>query len=173
LAKGTAERVLSMDEKTLENIKEAFAGESQANRKYLAFAEKAEKEGYTTAAKLFRAAAEAETIHAHSHLRAMKGIGSTEENLQEGIEGETYEYETMYPPMVEAAEAAGEKEAARSFRLAMRAEEVHARLYEKALADLEQDMDLYLCTVCGNLESSPAERCPICGAGAAAFREVN
>lgn len=163
-----------MDKKTLENLKEAFAGESQANRKYLAFSEKAEKEGYGTAAKMFRAAAEAETIHAHSHLRAMNGIGSTEENLREGVEGETYEYESMYPPMVEAAEAAGEKAAARSFRYAMEAEKVHADLYERILEDLQCDepMDLYLCTVCGNLETSPVQKCPICGAGARAFREV-
>jgi len=163
-----------MDKKTLENLKEAFAGESQANRKYLAFAKKAEEEGYDTVAKMFRAAAEAETIHAHSHLKAMDGVGSTEENLKEGVDGETFEFEDMYPPMVEAAEEAGEKEAARSFRRAMKAEKVHADHYEKLLDNLGEndDLDFYLCTVCGNVENEPVERCPICGAGWKAFKEV-
>lgn len=163
-----------MDEKTLENLKEAFAGESQANRKYLAFAEKAEKEGYPNAARMFRAAAEAETIHAHSHLRAMDGVGSTAENLQEGVEGETEEYENMYPPMLARAEETGEKAAARSFRFAMEAEKVHAELYQRILDNLdsEEEMTLYLCTVCGNVETSPVDECPICGAGPRAFKEV-
>ncbi len=163
-----------MDEKTVENLQEAFAGESQANRKYLAFARQADKEGYSAAAKMFRAAAEAETIHAHSHLQAMNGIGSTEENLREGIEGETHEHENMYPPMLEAGEAAGERNAARSFRYAMEAEKVHARLYEEILNRLPDDgpMNLHLCTVCGNIETAIVEKCPICGAGEKAFREV-
>ncbi len=163
-----------MDEKTLKNLKEAFAGESQANRKYLAFADKAEKEGYANAARMFRAAAEAETIHAHSHLRAMNGVGSTADNLQEGVDGETFEFESMYPPMLARAEEAGEKAAARSFRYAMKAEKVHADLYKKILDDLDSDgeMDLYLCTVCGNVETSLVDTCPICGAGPRAFKEV-
>lgn len=163
-----------MDEKTLMNLKEAFAGESQANRKYLAFAAKAEAEGYMNAAKMFRAAAEAETIHAHAHLKAMKGIGTTAENLQEGVKGETEEFEVMYPPMLAAAEAAGEKEAARSFRFAMLAEKVHADLYAKILANLDsqEEMTFHLCTICGNVELAMPERCPICGAGPKAFRVV-
>lgn len=163
-----------MDEKTLQNLKEAFAGEAQANRKYLAFAAKAEQEGYKNAAKMFRAAAEAETIHAHSHLRAMKGIGSTVENLKEGVAGETYEYESMYPDMVKRAEEAGEKEAARSFRFAMEAERVHAGLYQRLLDNLDsqEELTFHLCTVCGNIELAPVDKCPICGAGAKAFRIV-
>ncbi|MTI96532.1 MAG: rubrerythrin family protein [Firmicutes bacterium] len=164
-----------MDSKTLQNLKEAFAGEAQANRKYLAFAEKAEKEGYINAARMFRAASEAETIHAHSHLRAMKGIGSTAENLKEGVAGETYEFESMYPDMVTQAEAAGEKEAARSFRFAMKAEEVHARLYQHILDNLEsqEELSFHLCTVCGNVELQQVDKCPICGAGPKAFKLVD
>lgn len=164
-----------MDEKTLKNLKEAFAGESQANRKYLAFAAKAEVEGHKNAAKMFRAAAEAETIHAHAHLKAMKGVGSTAENLQEGVNGETEEFETMYPPMLAAAEAAGENEAARTFRFAMKAEKVHAGLYAKMLANLNSNEDLtfHLCSICGNVELTLPEKCPICGAGSKAFRVVD
>lgn len=163
-----------MDEKTLNNLKEAFAGESQANRKYLAFAAKAEKEGYPNAARMFRAAAEAETIHAHAHLKAMKGIGSTAENLQEGITGETEEFVNMYPPMLEAAEAAGENEAARSFKFAMQAEKVHAELYTRLLANLESkdELTFHLCTVCGNVELTLPEKCSICNAGQKAFKVV-
>ena len=163
-----------MDERTLKNLKEAFAGESQANRKYLAFAAKAEAEGYTSAAKMFRAAAEAETIHAHAHLKAMKGIRSTAENLQEGIDGETEEFTSMYPPMLEAAEAAGEKDAARSFKFAMEAEKVHAELYAKILANLEskEELTFYLCPICGNVELSLPEKCFICNAGPKAFKVV-
>lgn len=163
-----------MDEKTLKNLKEAFAGESQANRKYLAFAAKAEAEGYTSAAKMFRAAAEAETIHALAHLKAMKGIGSTAENLQEGVTGETEEFVNMYPPMLAAAEAAGEKEAARSFKFAMAAEKVHAELYAKLLADLtsKEELTFHLCNICGNVELSLPDKCVICGAGSKAFRVI-
>ena len=163
-----------MDKKTFENLKEAFAGESQANRKYLAFAKKAEREGYDNAAKMFRAAAEAETIHAHSHLRVMDGVGSTEDNLKEGIEGETEEFESMYPAMVEAAREAGENQAARSFQWAMEAEKVHAQLYQKMLDEMgsDEDVTLYLCTVCGNIETAPVDQCFICGSGWNAFKEV-
>ena len=163
-----------MDPKTLQNLKDAFAGESQANRKYLAFAAKAEQEGHKNAAKMFRAAAEAETFHAHSHLRAMKGIGTTAENLKEGVEGETYEFESMYPDMVKRAEETGEKEAARSFRLAMEAERVHAGLYQKLLDSLDSEVELtfYLCTVCGNVELGLVDKCPICNAGPKAFKIV-
>lgn len=163
-----------MNETTIKHLKHAFAGESQANRKYLAFAAAAEKEGYTTAAKMFRAAAEAETIHAHAHLKAMKGIGSTAANLQAGVEGETEEFTSMYPPMLAEAEAAGETEAARSFKHALEAERVHASLYARILSKLDskEELTFHLCTVCGNVELTLPERCSICNATAKAFRII-
>lgn len=162
--------------KTMENLAAAFAGESQANRKYLAFAAQAEKEGKPRIAKLFRATAEAETIHAHAHLKAMKGIGSTEENLKAAISGETFEFESMYPPMIEEAEKDGNKTAIRTFRLANDAEKVHADLYQKALDGLEDnaDADYYLCSVCGYIHENEApDACPICKAAAKAFSKVD
>jgi len=163
-----------MDAKTLKNLKEAFAGESQANRKYLAFAAKAEAEGHKNAAKMFRAAAEAETIHAHAHLKAMKGIGTTADNLKEGVMGETEEFEKMYPPMLAEAEATGEKEAARSFMFAMKAEKVHAELYAMLLASLEskEELSFHLCSICGNVELKLPDKCAICGAGSKAFKVI-
>ncbi|HKI80365.1 MAG TPA: rubrerythrin family protein, partial [Pseudodesulfovibrio sp.] len=119
--------------KTMENLKAAFAGESQANRKYLAYAEKADAEGKPGVAKVFRAAAAAETIHAHAHLRLMKGIGTTEENLKDAIEGETYEFKSMYPDMMEDAKAEGENAILRYFGFANEAEKIHAELYTAAL----------------------------------------
>ncbi|HCF06185.1 MAG: hypothetical protein PWQ64_22 [Desulfomicrobiaceae bacterium] len=158
--------------KTMENLKTAFAGESQANRKYLAFAKRAEEEGLTQVAKLFRAAAEAETIHAHAHLRLMKGIGSTAENLKEAVAGETYEFKSMYPAMIEDAKAEGDKAAQRYFEFANKAEECHAELYSKAaqmMADLPA-VDYYVCSVCGHIhEGEPTEKCPICGAAPKAY----
>ncbi|OEH85264.1 rubrerythrin [Desulfuribacillus stibiiarsenatis] len=151
---------------TDKNLKEAFAGESQANRKYLAFAKKAEAEGYIGVAKLFRATAEAETIHAHNHLKALGAVGSTAENLKEGIDGETFEFDSMYPPMLEEAKAEGRKDAERSFLFAMESEKVHAKLYEEALANLDskEDAEYHLCTVCGYIEKDKAaDQCPICG----------
>src|SRR5512135_2231688 len=118
-------------EKSIQDLQEAFAGESQANRKYLAFAEKADREGYPQAARLFRAAAEAETIHAHNHLRALKGIGTTAQNLEAAISGETYEFKEMYPEMLEAEKAEGKKEAELSFSYANEVEKIHADLYKK------------------------------------------
>lgn len=152
---------------TISNLKEAFAGESQANQKYRAFAKKAEKEGFANVARLFQATAEAERIHAEGHLQALEGIGSTTENLQAAIEGETYEYKEMYPPMVEQAEADGHK-AKRMFKYATEAEEVHAKLYTLALeavkAGKDLDVDFYLCPVCGYIEfGKPTEACPVCG----------
>src|SRR5512139_3844911 len=117
--------------KTEDALKEAFAGESQANRKYLAFAAKADQEGFSQVARLFRAAAEAETVHAHSHLRALNGIRSTKENLLEAIAGETHEFKKMYPEMIEAAKSEGQKVAERSFSYANLVEKVHATLYQK------------------------------------------
>ncbi|MBU1099524.1 MAG: rubrerythrin family protein [Bacteroidetes bacterium] len=156
---------------TQDNLKEAFAGESQANQKYRAFAKAAEKEGLTNIAKLFKLTAEAERIHAEAHLGAMDGIGSTIENLKAAIGGETYEFEQMYPPMLTQAEEEGHK-AKRMFKFAVAAEAVHAKLYTMALeaAAAGKDLDvgeIYLCPVCGHVEFNAApERCPICNAPA-------
>lgn len=164
--------------KTKENLAEAFAGESQANRKYLAFAERAELEGYPQIAKLFKAAAAAETVHAHNHLRIMGGIKTTKENVMEAIHGESYEFQTMYPEFLAEAKAAGEKQAAWSFDIANEVEKIHAGLYQKAAEALEKDSDLnaveyYVCDVCGNtVEGDPPEKCPICKAGKKAFKLV-
>ena len=161
--------------KSEQYLLEAFAGESQANRKYLAFAKQAEKEGYPQVAKLFRAAAEAETVHAHAHLRVAGGIKSTAENLKAAISGETHEFEHMYPEMIAAAQAEGNKDAERSFTFANKVEKVHAGLYEKALANLEkqENVDYYVCSVCGyTCENEPPEKCPVCNSGAKAFSKV-
>lgn len=161
--------------KTLENLKEAFAGESQANRRYLAFAEKAEREGYLQAARLFRAAAEAETVHAHAHLRAMKGIKSTKENIQEAIDGETFEFTNMYPKMLEDAQEEGNKVAEISFDRANQVEEIHANLYKKVLENLGNNKEVvyYVCQVCGNtVESKAPDRCPICNSPKRMFKKI-
>ena len=164
--------------KTMDNLRGAFAGESQANRRYLAFAKKAEQEGYPQAARLFRAAAEAETVHAHNHLRIMGGIKSTQENLQEAIGGETLEYKEMYPGYINTAAAEGNKEAEWSFNVANKVEEIHAGLYRKAADALKAGKDVpkvdyYVCKVCGNtVEESPPDKCPICGAPKTAFNKV-
>lgn len=163
--------------KTESHLKEAFAGESQANRKYLAFAAKADQEGYSQAAKLFRAAAEAETIHAHAHLRVLKGINSTAENLKEAIAGETHEFKSMYPEMIKDAQAEGNKAAERSFSYANAVEETHAGLYQKALDSLDTPGDVecyYVCSVCGHtVENQAPDTCPVCGAKARAFKRVD
>ncbi|MCX5802576.1 MAG: rubrerythrin family protein [Proteobacteria bacterium] len=162
--------------KTEKNLKEAFAGESQANRKYLAFAKKAEDEGYRQVAKLFRAAAEAETVHAHNHLRELNGIKSTKENLEEAINGETFEFQKMYPAMIEEAKEEGNKLALRSFHLANEVEKVHAGFYKKALEALGKNkkVDYYICKVCGNtVEGEPPDVCPVCGAKKVAFYKVD
>jgi rubrerythrin len=153
------------ESKTLMNLMTAFAGEAQANRKYTAFTRQAEKEGKLNAAKLFKAAADAETIHALKHFEVAGKIGSTEDNLKEGIKGETYEYKDMYPDFLKEAEAEGNPEAVRSFRRAMLAEEVHARLYKDALENLDKTEEVfyYLCPVCGNIEKFRPEKCSICG----------
>ncbi len=152
---------------THENLQTAFAGESQANRKYSAFAEQAEKDGLHNIARLFRATAEAETFHAKGHLRSMGGIKSTAENLEAAIAGETYEFTEMYPPMLEQAEGEGHK-VKTMFRFALEAEKVHAALYTRALeaarADKDLDAEVYLCPNCGHIElGKPADKCPICG----------
>ncbi|NLB80722.1 MAG: rubrerythrin family protein [Clostridiaceae bacterium] len=153
------------ENKTLENLMAAFAGEAQANRKYTAYAKKSEKEGKPNAAKLFRAAADAETIHALKHFEVAGKIGSTSDNLKDGVKGETYEYKEMYPDFVKEAEAEGNKAALMSFNFAMKAEEVHAGLYQDALDNLEQTEEVFyfLCPVCGNIETVRPEKCSICG----------
>ncbi len=163
--------------KTQENLATAFAGESQANRKYLAFARQAEKEGFGQIAKLFRAAAEAETIHAHAHLANMGGVGTTLQNLEAAVAGETYEFTEMYPPMVAQAEQEGHK-ARKMLDFANRAEKVHAGLFRQALEALKagkdlSQMEVYLCPFCGDVEFGvPPEKCPICGAPGAKFQKV-
>jgi rubrerythrin len=162
--------------KTEAHLKEAFAGESQANRSYLAFAAQADKDGFPAVARLFRAAAQAETVHAHAHLRALGGVHDTAANLRAAVSGETHEFTAMYPRMIADAEAEGHRAAARSFRLANEVEQVHARLYQKALDALGNNVqtDYWVCDVCGNtVEGQPPETCPICGAKHAAFTKVD
>jgi rubrerythrin len=162
--------------KTLKNLQEAFAGESQANRTYLAFAKKAEQDGHLQVAKLFRAAAEAETVHAHAHLRALEAIKSTADNLKSAIAGETHEFVSMYPKMINEATSEGFEQALRSFTFANAVEKVHANLYQSALDNLGNNRvtDYYVCQVCGNtLEGEPHEACEVCGAGKAAFKKID
>ena len=151
---------------TQDNLKEAFAGESQANQKYRAFAKKADQDGFPAVARLFRLTAEAERIHAEGHLKALDGVSSTADNLQAAISGETFEFTNMYPPMVKQAEAEGHK-AKRMFAYAVAAEEVHAKLYKMALEAVKSGKDLaaefYLCPICGYIElGKPEKPCPVC-----------
>lgn len=161
--------------KTQDNLMAAFAGESQANRKYLAFADVADKEGLPQVAKLFRAAAAAETIHAHAHLKNAGHIGDTAANLKSALEGETYEFTHMYPDMIKDAEAEGNAAVAKYFGYANAVEEVHANLYKKAMADPKglQATDYYVCKVCGYTHEGPCSKCPVCQAGAVAFSKVD
>jgi rubrerythrin len=163
--------------KSEQNLMEAFAGESQANRRYLAFAAAADKEGYPQAAKLFRAAAEAETVHAHNHLGALKGIKSTKENLKEAFDGETHEFKNMYPPMIDAAKAEGNKDAERSFYFANEVEKVHAQLYKKLSDNLgtgKETLAYYVCPVCGfTSEKEPPGACPVCGTAGKLFKKID
>jgi rubrerythrin len=162
---------------TQENLAEAFAGESQANRKYLAFAKQADKEGHPQVAKLFRAVAEAETVHAHSHLRIMGGIGSTAENLKAALEGEIHEFKEMYPEMIETARKEGNAQAERTFKFANDVEKVHAELYQKALDALRSGQtgeNYHVCSVCGyTVEGTPPEKCPVCNAKQQVFFKVD
>ncbi len=163
---------------TIDKLMAAFAGESQANRKYLAFARKAEEEGLPQVAKLFRAAAEAETVHALNHLRIAGKIGATDANLDEAISGETYEFRQMYPEFIEIAKKEKNKQAEWSFTVANQVEEVHAGLYKKAVEGMKSKkpmppVDYYVCKVCGNtVERQAPEKCPICGAPTAQFTRV-
>ena len=162
---------------TQDNLNNAFAGESQANQKYRAFAKKAEEDGLPNIARLFRTTAEAERIHAEGHLKALEGIGSTADNLQAAINGETYEYTEMYPPMLDQATADNHR-ARIMFGFAVKAEEVHATLYKKALEAAQKgedltEIDFHLCPFCGYIEfGSPPDSCPVCGAKAEKFVQV-
>ncbi len=152
-------------EKTMKNLMEAFAGESQANRKYTAYAKKAEAEGKLNAAKLFKAASDAETLHALKEFEVAGKIGATSDNLMDAVAGETHEYQSMYPDFIKDAEEEGNRAAATVFTFAMKAEEVHARLYQEALENIDQTEEVfyYLCPLCGNIEKSVPEKCSICG----------
>ncbi len=163
---------------TTDNLQEAFAGESQANRKYLAFAKKAEQDGLAQVAKLFRAAAEAETIHAHAHFRVLGGVKSTAENLQAAVEGEGFEFQQMYPKFLAEAQAEGAKAAEVSFKNALVVEEVHYGLYQNALAAVQAGNDLpaasiHVCPVCGNtIEGGAPDKCGVCGVAGDRFIEI-
>lgn len=162
--------------KTEDFLREAFAGESQANRMYTAFAVQADKDGFAQAARLFRAAAEAEAVHAANHLRALKAIKGTKENLRESIAGETHEFKEMYPEMIAAAKAEGAKDAERSFNYANAVEQYHATLYHDMLEGLEAKKDslpYFVCPVCGmTVEGEAPEKCPVCGVKGAMFKKI-
>jgi rubrerythrin len=164
---------------TKENLAASFAGESQANRKYLAFAKQSEVDGFPQVAKLFRAAAHAETIHAHAHLRAMGGIKTTAENLEAAIDGEGFEFQKMYPPYLEEAKKEGDMMAEVSFRNALAVEEIHYELYRKAAAAVKSGGDLaaraiYVCEICGNtVYDQPQAKCEVCGVPADRFALID
>jgi rubrerythrin len=164
---------------TRENLEDAFAGESQANRRYLFFAEKADESGDRQVAKLFRATAEAETVHARNHLGAMGDIESTKVNLETAIGGENYEFTQMYPGFIEQAKAENNNKAANSFELANKVEKIHHRLFQNALSSLKsgeslKDAPYFVCQVCGNtVEGEAPEKCPICGAPRSRFKRID
>ena len=168
-----------MDNKTDGNLQEAFAGESQANRKYLFFAEKADKEGHPQVARLFRAAADAETVHAKNHLNVLNGVGSTEENLTAASEGEHHEFTSMYPPFIAEAEKEGNTKAKRTFEYANAVEEVHHGHFQAALKAVKEGAEMkeepyYVCQVCGYTAAGEApDKCPVCGAPAKSFKKID
>ena len=163
---------------TMDNLQAAFAGESQANRRYLFFAEKADEEGHPLIARLFRAAAKSETVHARNHLEVMGGIKSIKENLGAAISGENYEFTEMYPDFIKQAKAEGNEGAERSFDYANKVEKIHHRLYGKALEALEsgqklKDEPYFVCQVCGYTVGGQApDKCPVCGAPKEKFKKV-
>ena len=163
---------------TNDNLHDAFAGESQANRKYLFFAEKAEEEGFAQVARLFRAAADAETVHAKNHLKVLDGIRSTFENLSEAIKGESYEFTEMYPQYIKQSEAEGNAKAQHSFEIANKVEQVHHELYKKALDMVEkgqtiENKQIFVCQVCGyTIEGEAPDKCPVCGAPLKMFKLI-
>jgi len=164
---------------TSEDLEFAFAGESQANRKYLFFAERAEEEGYKHIARLFRATAEAETVHARNHLKVMQGIESTKDNLLTAIGGENHEFTEMYPGFIKQAETEGNDKARRSFDLANTVEQIHHGLFQDTLSMLEksqamEEKPFYVCQYCGNtVEGSAPEKCPVCGAPQRMFKRID
>jgi rubrerythrin len=162
---------------SIEDLQTAFAGESQARNKYLAFAKKAEEEGFIQVARLFRAAAEAELVHAQNHFRAMGEVKSTAENLQAAIAGENYEVVSMYPPMIEVAKAEGNRKAQTSFSWAWEVEKVHEELYRAAAESLtagDEEYDYYVCPVCGHTHKRNApDKCPVCGTPGSRFNKVH
>ncbi len=161
---------------TLDNLKEAFAGESQANRKYLAFAKKADEEGYPQVARLFRAAAAAETVHAHNHFNVIGGVGSTADNLKAAYEGEHFEFTKMYPEFLEQAKSEGNNAALQTFHWANEVEKVHGALYQKAAKSLDSltDAPYYVCQRCGyTAEGSAPDKCPVCGASSDMFDKID
>ncbi len=168
-----------MEYKTDNNLQEAFAGESQANRRYLFFAEVADKEGYPQVARFFRAAADAETVHAKSHFNAMDGIGSTKENLMAGSVGEHYEFTRMYPKFIDEADQEENKRALRSFLYAIQVEKIHHGIFEELLKAMNEETTIkeepyYVCQVCGNTVAGEApEKCPVCGAAKKAFKQID
>lgn len=166
---------MEIKDKTKNDLTDAFAGESQANRKYLAFAKQAESEGFSQAAKLFRAAAESETVHAHRHLKFIGGVGDTKANLQGAIDGENYEFVTMYPSFVADAEAAGDTSVVAYLKLVTRVEEEHAAFYKDILENLgaNEDATYFVCGYCGHVHSNAApENCPVCGRPKSQFKEI-
>ena len=164
--------------KTSENLKNAFAGESQANRRYLAFALKADEEGHPQTAKLFRAAAEAETVHAMNHVRTMGEVKDTKENLNTAVNGETFEFKQMYPDYIKVAKDEKNTQAVWSFNVANQVEQIHANLFKKAIDTLKTGKEptkaeYYVCSVCGNtVENEPPEKCPICASPKTKFFKV-
>jgi len=167
-----------MSEKTEANLREAFAGESQANRRYLFFAQKAEKEGYPQVARLFRAAAEAETVHAYNHFNTMTGIGSTIDNLSAGVIGEHLEFTRMYPGFIQTAIDEEDEKAQRSFEWANEVEQIHYNLFQEILKAVKSKQPIkeepyYVCPLCGNTVIGEApEKCPICGAAGSKFKKI-
>ena len=163
--------------KSYDDLMAAFAGESQANRKYLAYAKKADDEGYAQVARLFRAAAAAETVHALTHFRTAGGVKSTEENLKDAVAGEHYENSEMYPAFIKDAEAEGDAKALKSFTWANEVEKIHEMLYKEALETLGkpgETYDYYICPICGftHARSAP-EKCPVCGALGSKFEKIS
>ncbi len=164
--------------KTEENLKVAFAGESQANRRYTAFARKAEKEGLPNVARLFRAIAEAETVHALKHLNVMGMVKSTKENLQTALNGEVYEFTEMYPSFIKAADEEKMNAASASFGDANKVERIHSELFKKAISSVEsrkdiETKDIFVCQVCGNtVEGKAPDICPVCGSPKEKFKKI-
>ena len=165
--------------KTEEYLQSAFAGESQANRKYLFFADQAEKDGFKQLARLFRAAADAETVHARNHLKVLEGIKSTKENLQAAIDGENHEFTEMYPGFISQAEADGAPKAKDSFELANEVEEIHHSLFTSFMEKLDKDEEIevkpiFVCQYCGNtVEGEAPEKCPVCGVSKKMFKSID